>query len=66
MLATPAKVCPEDSGHFKLVNGRCICSSVVDENLTNVGLDAGANQGDNNLTRPGRTQVPTAPFRPKH
>ena len=42
----------EDSGQFKVVNGRCISSSVADKNLTNVRLDVGVNQGDDDLTRP--------------
>ena len=40
----------------------CI-STVADKNLTNVGLDVGANQGDDNPTRSGRTRVPTTPFK---
>ena len=44
-----------DSVLFKLVNGNCISSSVVDKNLANVWLDVGANQSDNDSTRPGRT-----------
>ena len=43
-----------DSVQFKLVNGRCISSSVADKNLANVRLDhrldVGANQGDNDST----------------
>ena len=67
MLATlAAKVCSEDSIQFKLVNGRYISSSVADKNLTNVGLDVGTNQGDNDLTRSGRTSLPTDLFKVKH
>ena len=44
-----------------------ISSSVADKNLTknltNVGLDIGSIQGNNDPIRPGRTRVPTAPFR---
>ena len=63
MLATLAKVCSKDSDQFKLVNGRYISSSIADKNLTNVRLGIGANQGDNDPKRPGRTQVPTTSFR---
>ena len=37
-------------------------SSIADKNLANVGVD----QGDNDPTRPMRTQVLTAPFKAKY
>ena len=47
MLATLAKVYSEDSVQFKLGNGRrCTSSNVTEIKLTNVGLDLGDNQGD--------------------
>ena len=39
---------------------------IADKNLTNVGLDIGPNSGDNDPTRHGRAQAPTAPFNVKH
>ena len=51
MLDTLAKVCSEHSVIFKLGNERCISCSVADKNLTNVGLDIGANGGNNGPTR---------------
>ena len=58
-LATFAKVCSE-------VNGRYVSSSVADKNLTNVGLEVGTNQGDNDPKRTGRTGVPTTILKAKH
>ena len=61
-LATLTKICSKDSQLHCMVNGKCISSSVADKNLTNMGLDVSANQGDNDPTRPRMTRVPTAPF----
>ena len=38
LLSTLAKVCLEDFGPFRIINGRCIriSSSIADKNLTNV------------------------------
>ena len=50
------KDCLEDYGQFKLVNGKCVSSSITDKNLTNMELNIGANQSDNDTrndpTRP--------------
>ena len=51
MLGTLAKVCSE----FTLVSRRCICHLV--QEITNVGLDVGTNQGDNDPTGPGRANI---------
>ena len=48
-----------------MVNGRYKSSSVADKNMANVWLDVGVDQGDNDPTRPGRTRVPTIPFKAK-
>ena len=54
MLAALAKVCSEDSVSFKLVNERCISSSVADKNLTNLELDIEVPiKVINDPTRPG-------------
>ena len=46
-IAAIVKVCSEDSVQCTLGNGRrCTSSSVIEINLTNVGLDLGNNQGD--------------------
>lgn len=42
-LATLTNICSKDSQLHCMVNGKCISSSVADKNLTNVGLDIGAN-----------------------